>query len=393
MAIGNVSLGLAVLSLIIWVILLCFRGQFWQANQRLGYRDADLPAWPRVCAVVPARDEAKVIQKSLRSLLAQDYPGEFSIMLVDDHSTDGTAAIAQQTAHSLQRDFSLEIVSGQPLPPGWTGKLWALEQGTHQAEARTPAPDYLLLTDADIHHHRQTLRRLVTKAQTEDLDLASLMVLLRCQSLWERFLIPAFVFFFQKLYPFAWVNNPQKSTAAAAGGCVLLRSSALNRIGGIQTLRQALIDDCALGQAVKSTGSGRIWLGLSRSTQSLRSYPTLGSIWNMVARTAFTQLHYSPPLLLGTVVAMTLIYLVPALVAIGGVVTGNWGMAISGGLGWLLMALAYLPTVRLYRVSPLWALALPAIALLYTLMTVDSALRHWRGQGGAWKGRVYPSSG
>jgi len=389
MTIDSIGLGLAVLALIIWIGLLSLRGQFWRADQRLCPAAADLQVWPRVCAVVPARNEAEVIAQSLRSLLNQDYPGPLTVILVDDQSTDGTADVAERTAAALGKS-QLQILAAEPLPPGWTGKLWALEQGTRSAEALEP--DYLLLTDADIEHDAASLRRLVIKAEAEDLDLVSLMVLLRCQSFWERFLIPSFVFFFQKLYPFRWVNNPQKATAAAAGGCILLRPAALARIGGIQHLRQALIDDCTLGQAVKSTGSGRIWLGLSDTVHSLRAYPTLGSIWQMVARTAFTQLAYSPLLLLATVVAMTVIYGVPALGTLVGILRSNWPLAIAGGLGWLLMALAYWPTLRLYRLSPLWAFSLPAIALLYTLMTLDSARRHWQGQGGAWKGRVYSSA-
>lgn len=391
----EVWLGLTLISLGIWIGLICFRGQFWQADQRLDSLDSldskenHLQEWPAVCAVVPARNEAEVIAQTLRSLLNQNYPGQFTVILVDDQSSDGTAAIATQTAQALGKESQLKVISGEPLPPSWTGKLWALEQGIQSAQGLNPAPDYLLLTDADIHHDLTNLRRLVTKAETETLDLVSLMVLLRCQSFWEQFLIPSFVFFFQKLYPFRWVNNPQKATAAAAGGCILIRQTALNQIGGIQVVRQALIDDCALGQAVKSTGKGRIWLGLSPLVHSLRSYASLETIWEMVARTAYTQLSYSSWQLVGTVIAMSLIYLVPVLGAIGGALIGNWAVVTAGILTWLLMALAYLPTLRLYQISPLWAFSLPLIGGLYTLMTIDSARRHWRGQGGAWKGRVY----
>lgn len=374
-------------SLGIWIPLLCFRGQFWQADQRLEVEVPDLEEWPSVCAVVPARNEAGLLPATLRSLLLQDYPGPFKVILVDDQSTDGTAQVAQQIAQNLNKNSQLEICSTTPLPPGWSGKLWAVEQGIQQA--RHPRSEYLLLTDADIEHDPLNLRQLVAKAKQENLDLVSLMVLLRCQSFWEQVLIPAFVFFFQKLYPFRWVNDPNKSTAAAAGGCLLIREAALTQAGGIQVVRQALIDDCALAQAIKSSGQGRIWLGLSASTRSLRPYPTLKTIWEMVARTAFTQLNYSPLLLLGTILGMGLIYGVPPIMTILGELTGTWPVAIAGLAGWLLMAGAYLPTLRLYRCSPLLAFGLPAIALLYTLMTLDSALRHWRGQGGAWKGRVY----
>ncbi|NEO48367.1 MAG: glycosyltransferase [Moorea sp. SIO4A3] len=443
----TIGLAITVLSLGIWIGLLAFRGQFWRADQRLVIEKFSArsvgkgESLPRVCAVIPARNEAELLPTTLRSLLAQDYAGCLTVIVVDDQSTDQTATIAQalaQESNQSSERFQLEVLSGQELPPGWTGKLWALEQGIRHGQQQTPAPDYFLFTDADIEHDPANLRQLVTKAEIEHLDLVSLMVLLRCQDFWERLLIPAFVFFFQKLYPFAWVNNPTKSTAAAAGGCILIRHQALNRIGGIQVVRQALIDDCALAQAVKSnrllaevgnreqgTGNseqelrqtisekyfcqkssnkptsssgspsafGGIWLGLSQSTRSLRPYPSLGSIWNMIARTAFTQLEYSPWLLVGTVMGMTLIYLVAPIGLIVSVLTGHWLNAIASFVTWLLMASAYLPTLRLYQCSPLLAFCLPGIGLLYTLMTIDSAWRHWQGRGGAWKGRVYSVEG
>lgn len=413
MLIGELGLGLTFLSLLIWIGLLSFRGQFWRTDQRLAeevetaVNQTDEEGYPSVCAVVPARNEADVLPISLRSLLSQDYPGSFSVILVDDQSTDGTATVAQQVAQDFNKSLHLTIIPGVPLPEGWTGKLWAMEQGICHAQNLTPPPDYLLFTDADIEHDRGNLRRLVAKAQQDNLDLVSLMVRLRCQGFWEQFLIPAFVFFFQKLYPFRWVNDPTKTTAAAAGGCILIRRQALNRIGGIQVVRQALIDDCALAQAVKSSGEtgefacpqlepsedkGRIWLGLTSSTQSLRPYPSLASVWEMVARTAYTQLNYSLLLLLGTLCGMSLVYLVAPVGAILGAFTGNWAVAIAGLSGWLLMAVAYFPMIRFYGCSPWLTFSLPAIAFLYTLMTLDSALRHWQGRGGAWKGRVYKES-
>jgi hopene-associated glycosyltransferase HpnB len=385
MSASTLWLSLTLLSLLIWMVLLVGWGQFWRSDQRLpeiGIKH--LPIWPSVCAVVPARDEASLLPQTLRSLLLQDYPGRFQIILVDDQSSDGTADVARQTAAELGKSDRLRILSGQPLPVGWSGKLWAVEQGIQAA----PAPDYLLLTDADILHAPSNLRQLVSKASAEQLDLVSLMVLLRCTSFWERFLIPAFVFFFQKLYPFPWVNDPDRKTAAAAGGCILVKRQTLAAAGGIEIVRQALIDDCALGAAIKKSG-GRIWLGLTETTRSLRPYPSLATIWTMVARTAFTQLGYSPFLLVGALVGMVLVYLVPPVAVIAGALIKNWPVVITGLVTWLLMSLAYWPTVRLYRLSPLWAYSLPAIALLYNLMTLDSALRHWRGQGGAWKGRVY----
>ncbi|MEH2451628.1 glycosyltransferase [Nostoc sp.] len=397
---GVIVLGLMLLSLTIWLGLLCFWGQFWRTDQQLEVTETQLQSLPMVCAVVPARNEAELLPTTLRSLLLQDYPGSLKVFLVDDHSTDGTANFAEGVAHALGKPEQLHIISGVSLPPGWSGKLWAVEQGINSASLF--APDYFLLTDADIEHDPGNLRRLVAKAVQDNLDLVSVMVRLRCESFWEKLLIPAFVFFFQKLYPFRWVNNPNNPTAAAAGGSILISREALDRIGGIQVIRQALIDDCALAHAVKQIGRqtnfsfspaspGRIWLGLSTLTQSLRPYNSLATIWDMVARSAYTQLNYSPLLLLGTLVGMPLIYLAPPVCVILGTVWGNWAIALTGLLGWLLMTLAYYPTIRFYKCSPWLALSLPAIAFLYTLMTLDSALRHWQGRGGAWKGRVYPN--
>lgn len=392
MSIANFSFLLTVLSLLIWIFLLAFRGQFWRCNQLLPVLSPEPPIlenYPAICAVIPARNEAEVIAFSLRSLFQQSYPSSFTIILVDDNSTDSTAIIAQELAKELNKTGQLHIISGAPLPAGWSGKLWAMEQGIRYAETLTSLPDYFLLTDADIQHHSTNIYELVTKAKQENLDLVSLMVLLRCESFWEKLLIPAFVFFFQKLYPFPSVNNPNKSIAAAAGGCILIKRETLTQIGGIERVKQALIDDCALAVAVKNPG--KIWLGLTESTHSLRPYPSLESIWDMVARTAYTQLNYSPFLLLGTVIGMTLVYLVPPLAVIGGLLTGNLAIALTGLITWLLMAIAYFPTIKLYNCSPIFAFCLPIIALLYNLMTIDSAWRHWRGKGGAWKGRTYPS--
>jgi hopene-associated glycosyltransferase HpnB len=408
---GVIVLGLMLLSLTIWLGLLCFWGQFWRTDQQLEVETlytTSLQSLPVICAVVPARNEAELISTSLRSLLLQDYPGSFNVFLVDDRSTDGTANFAEGVAHAVGKPQQLHIISGVSLPAGWSGKLWAVEQGIKKAvetlhTKSLQTPDYFLLTDADIEHDPSNLRRLVAKAVQEDLDLVSVMVRLRCKSFWEKLLIPAFVFFFQKLYPFRWVNNPNNPTAAAAGGSILIAREALERIGGIQVIRQALIDDCALAQAVKKSGGqrekginnvssqGRIWLGLSSLTHSLRPYDSLATIWDMVARTAYTQLNYSPLLLLGTLVGMPLIYLVPPVCVILGAIWSNWAIALTGILGWLLMTFAYYPTIRFYKCSPWLAFSLPAIAFLYTLMTLDSALRHWQGRGGAWKGRVYPN--
>ncbi len=420
--IGEPGLALAALSSLIWLVLLVGRGQFWQADQRLvpgamvpgetaasqatsvSQTGPQVRKYPTVCVVIPARNEAALLPITLPSLLHQDYPGRIQIMLVDDHSTDATAAIATQQAAAIAQDSSpshppfrsLTVIAGAPLPPGWTGKLWAMAQGIDQSQTSTP-PDYFLLTDADIAHGSDNISQLVRKAEQDQLNLVSLMVQLRCQSFWEHLLIPAFVFFFQKLYPFRWVNDPAHPMAAAAGGCILIRATALSQIGGIQTIRHALIDDCALAKAVKSRvapqpNGGRIWLGLSDATRSLRAYPSLMSIWDMVARTAFTQLNYSPVLLLGTVLGMVLMYGVPVVSTGAGLLTGNWHWAIAGASAWLFMVWGYLPTLRQYRCAPGLALCLPMIAGLYTVMTVDSARRHWQGRGGVWKGRAYAAA-
>ena len=388
-------IGIAIFSLLIWIFLLGFWGRFWHTNERLE-ATVELKArtsqdYPSVFAVIPARNEAEILPKSLSSLLNQDYPGNFQIILVDDQSEDGTAEIAQAIATNIK------VIPGEPLPSGWTGKLWALEQGISYGKNQTPAPDFFLLTDADIVHDSKNVQQLVAKAERENLQLVSLMVRLRCETFWEKLLIPAFVFFFKKLYPFAWVNNPQRKVAAAAGGCILIRREALERIGGMGVLREALIDDCTLARFVKVPLPGEsrpnypIWLGLTESNFSLRPYDSLASIWQMVARTAFTQLNYSPLLLVGTLLGMTIVYLIPVVATFGSIFTGNWAAGILGICTWLLMVCAYLPTVRFYRLAPGWAICLPAIAFLYTLMTLDSAVRHWRGRGGAWKGRVYSS--
>lgn len=394
------AIALSALSLTIWLFLLFFWGNFWRCDQRLDEQSLPetLDKYPAVAVVIPARNEADVIGTSLRSLLNQSYPGPLSLILVDDQSTDGTGEIAQELATASgelsQFQRALKILPGQPLAPGWTGKLWALKQGIAVAQEQViegQAVEYILLTDADIAHDPQNLERLVAKAELEALDLTSLMVQLRCESFWECLLIPAFIFFFQKLYPFPWVNQQQRRMAAAAGGCILARSSMLTAIGGIDVVREALIDDCSLAAAVKKKG-GHIWLGLSQCTLSLRPYPDLASIWNMVARTAYTQLYYSPLLLAGTLIGMTLVYLVAPIAVISGLVLINLPLLVLGVLTWGLMALSYWPTLQLYGQPWGLSFALPGIAFLYNLMTLDSAKRHWQGKGGTWKGRSYSHS-
>ncbi|NES99022.1 MAG: glycosyltransferase [Sphaerospermopsis sp. SIO1G1] len=383
-------LGLMILSLIIWLCLILFWGQFWRVDQQLQIESSTCTKFPTVCIIVPARNEAEVITVTLRSLLLQDYPGNFQVLLVDDQSTDETASLAVEISEEFDQTAKLKIIVSKDLPPGWTGKLWAMEQGFQQINQlyQNDYPDYILFTDADIEHHISNLSQLVNKAETDNLDLVSLMVKLRCQSFWEQLLIPAFVFFFQKLYPFRWVNNPEKATAAAAGGCILINREMLTKIGGLSIIKTALIDDCSLAEAVKSH-QGKIWLGLTSTTSSLRPYESLQSIWNMVARTAYTQLYYSPFLLVSSVLGMVIVYILPILGIFLGLLLGNWLITLLGLCTWLLMIFAYFPIIFFYQVPLLFTLCLPIIALFYTCMTIDSAKRHWQGVGGAWKGRFY----
>jgi len=374
------GLTITILSASIWIGLLLWRGDFWRAGQRLDPA-GELDSWPQVVAVIPARDEAQTIGKTVLSLLAQDYPGELGIVVVDDNSTDGT----KQAAGSSSR---LLVISGQSLKDGWTGKLWAVKQGLEAAAEFSPDAKYVLMTDADISHDPDNLQELVFKAERDGVHLVSLMVKLRCQNVWERFLIPAFVFFFQKLYPFSWVNDPQNRMAAAAGGCMLIRIDALRRAGGIELIRDRLIDDCAMGALIKTQGP--IWLGLAERTHSSRAYTRLSEIWHMVARTAFVQLDHSVLKLFATVTAMLVVYLTPPVSLIVGGMVDKPVFVISGVLGWGLMSFAYVPTLRYYERSRLMSLTLPLAGLLYTLMTISSAVQHWRGVGGSWKGRSYP---
>jgi len=382
-----IILAIASAALLAWIYLLAARGGFWRAAERDDDAVPPAPAlWPDVVAVVPARDEADVIATSLGSLLKQDYPGNLHVVLVDDQSRDGTAGAAQGAAQALGAADRLTVVSGRTPPAGWAGKVWAMQQGVEHVEALAAPPRYILFTDADIGYQPSALKPLVARAVAGDLALASLMVKLKCETWSERAFIPAFIFFFQMLYPFAWVNRPDHPMGGAAGGCMLVKREALHAAGGIAAIRGALIDDCALGQNLKRVGP--IWLGLTERVDSLRDYPTVGDIRRMVARSAYTQLRYSPLLLVGTILGLALTYLAPPLTAL-------FGTGVAQGLGiltWAMMALAFQPTLRLYRISPLWGLALPAIALAYMAFTIDSAYQHARGRGGLWKGRVHANA-
>ena len=387
---------LAALSLIGWVYLLLFRRGFWLANQRLRRKVRELPDWPAVAAIVPARDEAAVVDRAIRSLLEQDYPGQLAVLLVDDYSTDGTAAAARRVARDSSRPEAFHVIPARALPPGWTGKLSAMATGfealLQSSEQNGVHARYILFTDADIVHDRQNLKRLVAKAETKKLDLVSLMVRLHCARPIERLLIPAFVFFFQKLYPFPAANSRRSHVAAAAGGCMLVRRRALQRAGGLDRIASELIDDCALAALLKPRGP--IWIGLATdTTRSIRPYEGLRDIWSMVARTAFSQLDYSPLMLLATVLGMSVLYLAPIAALIWGLVIVAPVLAALGMAALLVMWIAYYPTWRLYRRVGWAFFALPAAAFLYTLMTVDSAWRHLRGRGGDWKNRTYARQG
>jgi hopene-associated glycosyltransferase HpnB len=378
---------LTFLGLAIWLVLFFFWGGFW----RIWQADADhssLPVaqnWPHVIAIIPARDEAASIAPVVAALAKQDYPGEFSVIIVDDHSEDATADLARQAAVKSGAAARFHVMTAADLAPGWTGKLWALNSGV--AAAEKSSPEFFWFTDADVVHAPATLGHLVARAQQNNLDLTSLMVLLESQAFAERLLIPAFLYFFLMLYPPNWIASPRGKTAGAAGGCILLRRTALDRIGGLSAIRGEIIDDCSLARAVKHSG-GNIWLGLTRASHSLRSYSGFAEIRDMIARTAFTQLHYSALRLFGTLLGLAITFLVP--VALTFAQTPRvWLPAL---LAWCLMTASFLPTIAFYRLTPLWSPLLPISALFYSYATLLSAIRYWLGHGARWKGRFQASS-
>jgi hopene-associated glycosyltransferase HpnB len=372
----------SVLAFIIWVVLFFAWGNFWQVWEFDSDR-AEFPAppqWLRVTAIVPARNESASIEAVIRGLAAQDYPGEFLVIVVDDHSTDDTAELARRTATEAGAATGVHVISAPDLIGGWTGKLWALNAGVKESAAT--APEFYWFTDADVAHAPEVLRRLVSRAEAHKLDLTSLMVLLRAETFAERLLIPAFLYFFLMLYPPKWIAMRNAKTAGAAGGCVLLRHVALERAGGLAAIRSEVIDDCALARAVKRSG-GTVWIGLTRASKSLRWYQSFSEIRDMIARTAFTQLRYSALSLAGTFVAMILTFVLPVALTFSGNIH-IWPFALAA---WCLMTASFLPTVTFYRLRPIWAPLLPLAAVFYVLATGLSAVRYWSGRGGQWKGR------
>src|SRR6266567_2121551 len=382
-----------------WAYLVAGHGGYWRTSEWLPRVTHEPEAWPDVVAVVPARNEAEMLSATLPALLGQEYPGALTVIVVDDGSSDGTGEVAARIARESGRP--LRVIPGAP-PPGpdegdarWAGKVWAMAQGLRAAG---PA-GYVLFTDADIACEPHTLRRLVAAAEGDDRDLVSQMALLRAATGWERVVVPAFVYFFAQLYPFRRVNAPGSRTAAAAGGCMLVRRSALEKSGGLAPISDALIDDVAMGRMIKRQ-RGRCWLGLTRQVVSVRPYPRLASLWQMVARSAYTQLNYSPALLAATLIGLLFLYVLPpagAVIGLAVLLAGGSGpaaLAAGAGLaGWALMSLSYLPMLRLYRLSPLRAPGLPLIALLYAAMTADSARRHHTGRGAQWRGRTNQTLG
>ena len=388
---GDLMLFLLISLFIIWIYLALGHGQFWKIKLLMDPKNFELQLAPPVCVIIPARNESEVIQQTLPALLQQNYPGALNILLIDDHSTDSTAQIAEQIIQRYPTKTTCTIIPAEPLQPGWTGKLWALEQGLKWIQNQPNLyPDFFLFTDADILHSADSISKLISYAQFHKKDLVSLMVKLHCKSFWEKLLIPAFVFFFQKLYPFSWVNKNSCKTAGAAGGCILLSAKMLKKINGLYPIRSQLIDDCSLAKQVKKAG-GKISLGLTDEVQSLRTYSTLLPIWQMVSRTAFTQLRCSNIILIFTVLGMIGIYLFAPIQLFIALIQKEFLIAGLCALIWLIMCFIYQPMIQFYRLPYQYSFSLPLAAILYSAMTIHSAWMHWQGKAGQWKNRSYPS--
>ncbi len=370
------------MSVIVWFAIIFYRGRFWRSDQYLSNVTSPLPELPKIVAIIPARNEQLNISQSVLSLLRQDYKGALYLIIVDDNSEDGTLKILGSISEGLDNIF---VIEGKKTPIDWTGKTWAMAQGVELAKKQFPDAKYYLFTDSDILHHRGNVTELVSKAMNENLALVSLMVKLRCISIWEFLLIPAFIFFFQKLYPFSLVNNPKKSIAAAAGGCMLIDCKKLEKSGGLEVIKTEIIDDCALAKNLKQSNS--IWIGLTKSTKSLRSYSSLRDIARMVARTAFVQLNYSIFNLFATIIGMLVIYTFPLMGLLIGILIGEISLFVLGVMSLAMMFAAYIPTLKLYNRSIWEACLLPIAAFIYTVMTVLSAWQYLYGDAPTWKGR------
>lgn len=370
--------GLAAAALVAWAGVLALPWLPYRNRERIEAADGDAFDLGDVTVLIPARNEADVLARTLTALGRQGLG--LAVLVIDDESTDDTPSIGAEFASRTDGRLRVDLLRGSGLPPGWGGKLWALQQGL----ARVERP-YVLLLDADIELAPGMLPALVAQSRATGAALVSVMAKLRCRSFWERLLVPPFVFFFKLIYPFARVNDVRAGTAAAAGGCILARTAVLREIGGFEMIRGALIDDCTLARTVKRRGH-TIWLGLSRSVASMRRYETLADFARMVARTAFTQLGYSTVLLVLVTLAMFVVFVAPAAALVLG---PGWGPRALGALAVLALCAAYLPTVRFYQLPVAWSLTLPFAAVLFLGMTWWSAINYWRGVRAEWKDRAY----
>ncbi len=382
------ALALAGASALAWVILVFFRNGFWRCDQRLASALKPPTIWPSVVALVPARNEEDSIAACLQSLAAQSYDGKFSVVIVNDNSTDRTSSVARRAARDAGVKPQIWIIDAPPLETGWAGKLWALQHGIAALPSGVDAPDYLWLTDADVLHSADALTKLVAKAEQDGLAMVSLMVRLACESFWERLLVPAFIFFFQMLYPFRAVNSENSKVAGAAGGCILLKRAALEEAGGLAAMKDRLIDDCALARIIKQNGSP-IWLGLAEHSRSLRRYIELSEFWHMVARSAFVQLRHSTFLLALSVAGMVVSFIAAPLIVVSYPLHGGLAAAVLASASWFAMTLCILPCLQYHKLNAAYATLLPVAAVLYLGMTLHSAFRYWFGTGSDWKSRTY----
>ena len=365
--------------LLTWLYLLMFRGAFWTA--RIERPPKQPSAWPSVVAVVPARNESKLISECVRSILAQEYEGNLHLIVVDDHSVDKTEEQARRGARAANSEQNLTVTTANPLPKHWIGKTWAMEHGWKIAKTQLKENDYVWFTDADIKHTPAALKHLAGRAVDQNLELVSTMVLLKCRTFWEKVFTPAFIYFFKLLYPFNYVNTKPKRYAGAAGSCMLIKRATLEKIGGMKSIRKELIDDCALAKQIKN--EGHIWLGLTKDSVSQRGYSKFTAGWNLIARSAYTQLNYSLPSLLFCIVGLLLLFIYPPVIIFAGPFPAN----ILGIITWIVMTATYIPILHRYRCRPLWAIFLPIISLLYLTATIGSAIRHFSGANGSSKRR------